>query len=619
MSGIAGIFTLKGHDVRPEFLIEMTSKMSHRAIDGTDHFVDEAISLGQAMIHVNAQSREVQLPLTGEASGVTLIMDGRVDNWEALRKTLREIGCQFNTHSDAELVLRAYEIWGNACFEKIDGDFAIALWDPQKTALICARDRSSKKPFYYHHCDEFFTFASEMSSLLTLPWVAEYINEDFISERISDSHHSLTQTCWKNIYRLTQAHYMVVDRRGIDIKRYWFPEKLQPLRYKRQEEYEAHYKEILLRAVRKVTRCDKTVSFEVSGGLDSSSLFAVAKHHQHYGHLLTPNIDAFTLNFFEDTEANELNYVDAVADHLGTPITPIDPAFQTIEQAYEFTQTHKTFPVAPNGFMHGHIYKRMKKEDSRVLITGLGGDEWLGGSGDPLISFMMEHDWHGFKELWPHIINEQGTQQVLKNMISYGVRANIPSFVKNALRPFILRREDSYTRKIPTSDFMQRKLEQQKVRRSEDLPDKIWACKKMGTLFNPDIRFANETMEHYASSYGVELRSPFDSREIIEFSLTIPEGRKKHSKLNRDLHRNAMVGLLPDLIRQRNDKADFSLTYDYYVTELIKLKQWQTDLADAGWTDPEKLDQLISRLEGPAQNLSDRYVIWALFGCAALI
>ena len=589
MSGIAGIINLNGTCVPIEHLAKMTASMSHRGIDGIRNHTQKHAALGQCLTYRTAESREGELPLCCAKSQLTLIMDGRIDNWEELRKTLLDNHCQLRNRSDAELVLESYKLWGERCFERIEGDFSIAIWDSKNARLICARDRSSKKPFYYHHNGTHFAFASEMQSLLTLPWVIQEINEGFIAERLADEHYTLQETCWKHIFRLMQAHYIIIDHNGLKRHRYWFPENLPTLHYKRQSEYVEHYKDVFTDVVRRMSRTDKPLSFEVSGGLDSTSIFACAAKFDSLGTLPAPEIEGLTLNFWNDNAANELDYVNATSHYLNRSVDKIDPAYSTLEDYQAFANKHKTFPVGPNGFMHANIYDDLRQNQSSVLMSGAGGDEWLTGSSNVYAEFLNDADRDGFIDYLIHDFKTVGLPKTITRVTRHGLLPLLPlplrTMARNILKP------DQYTLNTPTTKHMKNTLEMQRHKANQE----IMSCdirhqKKLKTLFNADIRFANETMEHFAATKGVELRCPFDNKSIIELSFSVSAGRKNRTALNRDLHRDAMIGILPEAVRSRKSKANFSVTYDHHVFDLIKSRGWQETLIKRGWADRRELE-----------------------------
>ena len=619
MSGICGILRLDGGSVDRVHLEQMMNSMPHRCLDGMGYYVNGKVGLSNGSVNTTPQSEYISLPLSSSDKQLHVIMDGRVDNWEALRRTLLERKTRLRNHSDAELVLQAYRIWGENCFQYINGDFAIVIWDEKNSQLICGRDRSAKKPFYYHTDANSLSFASEMSALLSLPWISGDINEPYLIERLCDTHRSLRETCWRNIYRLPQAHYMVIGPRGVQQNRYWFPEKLPPLLYKSQDEYVDHYKDILADTVRRYSRSNKELSFEVSGGVDSSSLFSVAAELEKDSKLLAPSMQGYTLDFHGDNEANELLYAKAVSDKQNKSIKKIAPAYSTLEAYDSFAKKYKTFPVGPNGYMHHNIYKHLKSMNKSVLITGSGGDEWLSGGINGYAGFLKIGDWAGFTETTVSDISSLGLLKTFYKMGRYGGLPILPDPIKAILNKLRSQaRRELNTRHLPITPHVKNHLLTRQNLITAELSDIPAKLKKLGLLFNPEIRHANETMEHLAALEGVELRSPFDSKDIIEFSFVVSDGRKRQTSLNRDLHREAMKGTLPDLVRLRNNKAIFCLTYDHYIENLITAKDWQSRIINRGWADPTTLKHLCERLKNP-QNHSDRYIIWPMFSASTLL
>ena len=166
MSGIAGIIHFDGRPVEPGQVEAMTAAMHYRGPDGIHHWRRGNVALGQCMLRTTPESLEETQPLTNEDESLVLVMDGRVDNWEELRRELLGKGAVLRTRADAELVLRAYEVWGRDCLPHIDGDFALVIWDARRQEAFCARDRMGNKPFTYHWTGKTLYFASEQHAIL---------------------------------------------------------------------------------------------------------------------------------------------------------------------------------------------------------------------------------------------------------------------------------------------------------------------------------------------------------------------------------------------------------------------------------------------------------------------
>ncbi len=254
MSGICGFLCLDGAPAPPGLIEKMTGAMDYRGPDGIRHWVRGSAALGQCMLRTTPESFEEQQPLTNEDESLVLVMDGRVDNWEELRRELLARGARLRNRSDAELVLRSYELWGRECVDRIDGDFALVIWDAQRREAFCARDRIGNKPFHYHWDGKTFVFASEPHPILTLPWVREVLNPGMLAEFLANEWHSRDETFWQGVSRLVAAHRMIVDGRGPRIEAYWEPDLEATVPCTSDEEYVEYYRALVTDLVRRMSR-----------------------------------------------------------------------------------------------------------------------------------------------------------------------------------------------------------------------------------------------------------------------------------------------------------------------------------------------------------------------------
>ncbi|MES2603656.1 MAG: asparagine synthetase B, partial [Pseudomonadota bacterium] len=273
MSAIAGIVDFSRQAVEPQQLHAMTAALAHRGPDGINHFLDGSVALAQCMLHTTPESLTEVQPLISVRSGCVLVMDGRFDNWEELRQEL-----QAPQANDVDLAMLAYERWGADFPGRLDGDFALALWDPQQQTLHCSRDIFGRRPFYYHWDGQRFAFASELKPLLSLPWITKQLNEGMVAEYLGYEWYSRVETFWQGVLRIEPAHRLAVDAAGPHIAQHWQPDLFSPLRYATDEEYIAHYRNLYEDCVRRISRSHLPVAYEVSGGLDSSATYAMAVH-----------------------------------------------------------------------------------------------------------------------------------------------------------------------------------------------------------------------------------------------------------------------------------------------------------------------------------------------------
>ena len=378
MSGIAGVIRFDGAPVEVELVERMTGAMAHRGPDGVQHWASGAVALGHCMLRTTPESLQERQPLGNEDESVVLVMDGRVDNWEELRRDLLGRGAALRTIADAELVLRAYEIWGRDCLAHIDGDFALVIWDERRREAFCARDRVGKKTFNYRWDGTTLAFASELHAILALPGVREELNEGLLAEVLGDEWRSREETFWRGILRLPAAHRMTVSERGARPELYWAPDPWETLPYTSEDDYLEHYRALLVDVVRRTSRSHLPVACEVSGGLDSSAIFAVAEHLRRQQQLPAPALGGYCLKFEDAPEAEERRYSRAVAEHLGVDVEECDATLRPLSWYRDWARRYREFPGYPNGVMLMGMRQAARERGARVMLSGAGGDAWLG-------------------------------------------------------------------------------------------------------------------------------------------------------------------------------------------------------------------------------------------------
>jgi asparagine synthase (glutamine-hydrolysing) len=206
MSGIAGILDLKGAPVAQGLVEMMTSGMAYRGLDGSAHWRGSAAALGHCQFRTTRESLEETQPLATTDGSVVLVLDGRVDNYAELRRELVGCGARLRSVADAELVLHAYETWGTASLGRIDGDFALVIWDTRKREVFCARDRLGIRSLHYSWDGSRFVFASDLHAILALPGFAKRLNEGMLAEFLAAEFHSCDETLWDGVLRLEAGH-----------------------------------------------------------------------------------------------------------------------------------------------------------------------------------------------------------------------------------------------------------------------------------------------------------------------------------------------------------------------------------------------------------------------------
>jgi asparagine synthase (glutamine-hydrolysing) len=565
VSGIAGFIHFDGAPAEPKLVEKMTAAMAHRGPDGIHHWVKGSVALGQCMLCTTPESLEETQPLTNEDESLVLVMDGRVDNWEELRRELLGRGAVLRTRADAELVLRAYEVWCRDCLLHIDGDFALVIWDAQRNEAFCARDRVGNRPFNYHWDGKTLVFASELHSIMALPWVNETLNEGMLAEFLAVEWYSRDETFWQGILRLVAAHRMIVDARGPRIDQYWRPDPWRTLPYSRDEDYIEHYRELLADTVRRLSRSHRPVAYEVSGGLDSSAVYCMAEHLRLAGRLPAPAIEGYTLAFPDDEAANELEYSRAVGDHLGQPIHEIPPSLVPLSWYRERAGQEREFPGYPNGAMSLGLRQQAQTSGARAILSGLGGDEWLGDFWSTRAYYVEEFAagrWRTWYNWLKADARDYGADKMLWWLLRNGIVSQLPPTMQTPLRQVwrLLRTEQETPFEWLTDDLQQLLTQRRSAHRPVLCPLRHpGQAAQLLSLDDSYTAWAIETEERMAARIGMELRHPLRAPALVEFSFAMPARLLVRGRLNKYLHVRAIQGLLPEKITTRTSKAEFSV------------------------------------------------------------
>src|SRR6202158_4667533 len=379
MSGFAAICNLNSRPVDRDLLARMINAVPYRGPDGIRIWTNGSVGFGHAMLCTTPESLHETQPLVDNDAGLVLTMDGRVDNRDDLAAQLTSKGYRLRDDTDAELILRAYECWGEESPAKIIGDFAYLIWDGARRQIFCARDAVGAKPFFYHSDGRSFSAASELQQILQNPLVSRLPNAGYIAEYLSGQYYTHDETVWSAILRLPPCHTLVVKSNGVVRKRYFDLDPYKTISHRTDEEYAEHFLEIFREAVRcRMRSSDGAVAAQLSGGLDSSSIVSVAVVEIRAGRVRCPRFETFT-ELYSDPGADERSFSSDVANQwqlvahtIGTPV--FDRA--------SYVETPRQFRDTPPYFNSGASLARASAEKGfRIVLTGVGGDQTMGGHG----------------------------------------------------------------------------------------------------------------------------------------------------------------------------------------------------------------------------------------------
>ncbi len=623
MSAIVGIIRFDGAPIPHGLVQAMTASLSHRGPDGQSHWSGGVVALGHAMLHTTPESLEEAQPLANESDSRVLTLDGRVDNWAELRRELLAAGAVLRDRSDAELVLRAYEQWGEACLRRIEGDFAFVIWDAHAQRAFCARDPTGNKPFHYCWNGSDFAFASELHALMLAPWVKPALNEGMLAEFLAGEWHSTDETLWTGIRRLPAATAMTVDRDGPRLTRYWTPDLHATPGYRTDGEYVEHYRELLFDIVRRMSRSHRPLAMEASGGLDSSAVLAIAESLRREGRLLAPGLEAFTVTVAGDADADEVGHARALSKHIGVPIEEV-PASELAPAWYaERAGLYRDFPGFPNASMFERIRELAAERGCRATLGGEGADTWLEGSHYYYADELRAGRWATVVRLLRDDARACGWVSASKWLVKYGLVPRLAAPVRARVAPLLQRRGLG---ERPAEPFW---LSGRMLERFRERARRQPACdaspmrhpgqlELMQGLHDAHGIQVIERWERDAARHSQELRHPFQSPILIQFLVAMPERLRLSGATTKLIHRRAMQGVLPAQILERATKAEFSGVMRRQLRPLVGEIGGPMVMRHEALLDAEGTARLCLALDSRPARGWPLWALWSVY-CSCLI
>lgn len=372
MCGIAGALLLEGGAALPD-PAHMIAALRHRGPDGIGHFRSAACTLASARLSIIDLETGNQ-PVANEDESVWTVLNGEIFNFIELRSELKALGHQFRTRSDTEVIVHAYEEYGDRFIEHLTGQFAIALWDVRRKRLLLARDRVGIRPLFYARIAGRLLFASEIKAIFAVAPEAAALDEHGLAQVFTFWGTVGQQTVFRGIRSLPAGHLLILEEGRERLEGYWdwdFQERSGPKSLSLDEAAESLHA-LLTEVVRQQLRSDVPVGAYLSGGLDSSGITALAKENVHA-------LQTFSIAF-EDPEFDESAHQREMADFLGVTHSTIRCAAEDIGNIFPDLIWHTETPIlrtAPAPLML--LSRYVHDSGLKVVLTGEGADEVFGG------------------------------------------------------------------------------------------------------------------------------------------------------------------------------------------------------------------------------------------------
>jgi asparagine synthase (glutamine-hydrolysing) len=476
-------------------------------------------------------------------------------------------------------IISLFKKFKENCVHHIDTEFPFVIYNENKKNYFAACDPIGIKPLYYCMIDSQFYFSKELKTLFQKTKLNKEVNVETLKNIINNSVVAYDQTMYKGIKRLPPGHYMYVTSTGqYLIERYWKPEEIK-INYKiTEDEAESIFRTLFNKAI--FNRIDnlETTGFELSGGLDSSSIVSWIKYKKP-----EKKITTFSMNFTSLKDCDESDYIDAMDEQYSLNMQRLDTDKMDYNLKYSLENNYKLNPYWPifiTYTMGFSVLERAKELNVKTILTGQGGDHILAGNLYILHEYFRTFQW----------------LQLYREMKYFPKKINI---LKQYLLAPLLGEKN-----IQKLKFIYRKVQGKKqIKKLDKIDFEEFSSFYVGNSmsFKYDIiQVLHSSLSVLMNSsyysvaeehFGIEFKHPFFDRRLIEFMLSLPPKFKYSEGISKRLLRTAMKGILPEKIRQRTDKAEFSevLRQQIDAIDLDELFH-NANLARLGLVDQKKLD-----------------------------
>jgi len=368
MCGIAGLISLDGSTIDEDSLRRVNNELAHRGPDGDGIFCNAQVGLAHRRLAIIDPRLGIQ-PFIRD--GIVLTFNGEIYNYVEIRKEL-ESRCTFSTHSDTEVLIRAFQIYGIECLRHFRGMFAFAIYDPSQHVVYIVRDRLGIKPLYYYQDSQQLAFASELTSLLELPAIPRRINPAAVSAYFNYQYVPTPLSIYDDIHKLEPGAYLRIDLDSghVDKQQYW----QMDVNVHACNEAEAleELNSVLDETIRIYTRSDVPFGAFLSGGVDSSLVTAIMSKH------LSDPVRTFTIAFREE-QHSEARYAAEVSRILGTQHTETTVTFDMALDKLQLFVRHFGEPFSDSSAIPTYFVSQAAAAHVKMVLSGDGGDELFGG------------------------------------------------------------------------------------------------------------------------------------------------------------------------------------------------------------------------------------------------
>jgi len=620
MCGITGIVNLDNNRINKKILLAMNQALKHRGPDDEGFWIENNIGLAQRRLSILDLSPLGHQPMFYDRKNLVIVFNGEIYNYIEIRDELLKLGYKFRSQTDTEVILAAYQEWGIECLKKFNGMWAFVLYDRRQNQIFAARDRMGVKPFYYFSDKNKFLFASEIKAILKHPEVKAKPNDkivwDFLICGLVDHDE---ETFFSGVKELRPGHYLVlkIENWQLKIKKYWDLNPEAKTIYQKDADYASRFRELFIDSVKLRLRSDVPLGTCLSGGLDSSSIVCVVNKFLKKEEKIA-QIGRWQKTFsavYDDKKypgCDERQFIKEVVQKTQVRSYLVFPLATKLVREIRDVIYHQDYPFSSTSiYAQWNVFRLAKENGIKVMLDGQGADEQLAGY----------HPFFGI--YWGQLMRNGQTWTLIKEAYNYS-RSHQASFYQ-VLKDLLI----DLVRKGAVGDFLARFVKNQwpeynlfvsHWRNQYQSPPMIQPTDNVfKNALHSGFKIGLVSLLRYedrnSMAFSIESRVPFLDYRLVEFIYSLPDNQKIRNGQTKWVMRQALKGILPEKIRNRQDKIGFATPEEIWMRGILGEEMKKVFASESfnqrGYFEPGKaLEYFENYLKGKNSNYQ---LFWRLY------
>ncbi|HQJ88866.1 MAG TPA: asparagine synthase (glutamine-hydrolyzing) [Methanoregulaceae archaeon] len=586
----------------------MCNLITHRGPDGEGYYSNRGITLGHRRLSIIDIETGDQ-PIFNEDGTIVVVYNGEIYNFRELRADLEKRGHRFSTASDTEVIVHAYEEYGYDCVRLFNGMFAFALYNANTGVLVLARDRFGIKPLHYTYLDDgTFIFGSEIKSILCYARVPREMDPDSLHLLVNLRYIPGERTMFRGIYRLLPGHILILNNGEMSFRQYWSPPAIDEIHS--EDYYERTLRQLLEAAVERHLISDVPVGMLLSGGIDSSSIVAIASR------MTSEPLKTFCMGFGNAND--EVNDARFVAEHFGTDHQELIVDAKLLRDYPKMIW----FADEPKRNLYPYYISEMVSKHVKTVLGGLGSDELFGG-------YVFKYNFvNSIEEIRRRTITETKNEitTIAETLINFQTQYGTITDDEHLDYLETIRHLNDRTALYlitQTQDKVFHKSYLEKIYGPNLLSEDLTPIRELyAPLFENHQSFLDQVMladlrikmtddfllvdDRMNMAHSVESRVPFLDSALADFSISIPTKLKTRDPNGKYILKRAMRDILPREVLQKKKQGFASGIYEVYLNEGREMMQQvlpEGALVSEGYINRDYVDKVLGALPNPKLTL----------------